>query len=352
MPTLDSGCCETLDGTIRRSLERQAMRVLVQIPALNEEASIGTVISSIPRSLPNVSQLHVLVIDDGSTDGTVAAAREAGADFVVSLRKNAGLAKAFVLGQEFFLSKDYDVLLNTDGDNQYYQEKIPDLLAALNTADIVIGDRETRKLDHFNPVKKFLQFFGSKVMSVVSNTHVPDAASGFRAYTRRAVANLFVTGKFSYAMETLIQAGNKGFEIASIQTGAKPVNRPSRLFRSNFEHVRKSGYAILRGFLLYRPLSFFSIIGAILMALGLVPMFRFLILTASGTAGSHFQSLLLGSVLILASTMAFVMGLLGEHSRHTRSILETELAARRITEHPQTEDILIACDAKLVFSKL
>jgi glycosyltransferase involved in cell wall biosynthesis len=327
------------------------MKVLVQIPALNEEDSIARVISSIPRDIPNVTQVHVLVIDDGSTDGTVAASTNAGADFVVSLRKNAGLAKAFVLGQEFFLSKDYDVLVNTDGDNQYYQDRIPNLLAALEAADIVIGDRETRKLSHFHPMKKLLQFLGSSVMSVVSDAHVPDAASGFRAYTRRAVANLFVTGKFSYAMETLIQAGNKGFEIASIPTGAKPVNRPSRLFRSNFEHVRKSGYAILRGFLLYRPLSFFSIIGAVLMTIGLVPMVRFLILTASGTAGSHFQSLLLGSILILASTMSFVMGLLGEHSRHTRSILETELAARRITEHPRTEDILIACDAKLVYSK-
>ena len=304
----------------------------MQIPCLNEAQSISSVLRSVPKTLKGVDDVKTLLIDDGSTDETVLRAREAAVDYVIAHGYTRGLAESFKSGQAFALENGFDILVNTDGDDQYFQEKIPQLIAPLlgRQADISLGDRGTRNLGHFGPVKKFFQRVGTRALNMAAGTNVPDAASGFRAYSRFALANLFITTKFSYAMETFIQAGAKGLKIVSVETGAKEVLRPSRLFKSPVEHVFKSSFAIIRGFVMYKPLRIFASLSLIFALIGLIPFVRYAILTILGVAGDHFQSLLVGAVFLIAAAIVAMSGIVADLSRVHRLITEDWIASLRI----------------------
>jgi len=308
------------------------VKLLVQIPCLNEQGTIADVIATIPRKIPGCSNVHVLVIDDGSTDRTVQTAIKAGADVVLSSRGNKGLAKSFALGLEFSLAECYDVMVNTDGDNQYFQEKIPLLVEPMTSglADVVIGDRETGTLKHFSFGKRIFQRIGSRVLGLAAGLKIGDGASGFRAYSRYAMSKLFIATKFSYAMEVLIQAGHKGLRVTHVATGAKYVGRPSRLFRSSRHHVALSAQAILRSYLLHKPVRIFGLLSLLLGIGGLIPFVRYLILIFSGTDGDHIQSLILGMTLLIGALLSASLGIVAELSKYGRDLTEAALSADRI----------------------
>lgn len=326
-------------------------RILVQIPCLNEEANIGQVIKSIPRSISGSERVEILVIDDASEDETVRRAKESGADYIIRKKTTRGLAHSFRLGQLFFLKMNYDILVNTDGDNQYFQERISDLVMPIlnGKADLVIGDRAPGKLAHFSFLKQRLQRLGSAVVSFASRARISDAASGFRAYSRVAMARIFITTNFSYAMESIIQAGNKNLSIQSIETGAKEVARPSRLFSSSLEHIVKSSAAIFKSFMMYRPMSIFFTSGLLVLVMGLVPMIRYLFLIASNQAGDHLQSLILGSTLVTAAVIVMVLGLVAELSRIHRQLFEEEQSLARMSINGELNDLVALFGADLVF---
>lgn len=308
-------------------------KVLIQIPCLNEQVTISAVINAVPREIPGYKTVHILVIDDGSTDNTVPNAIKAGADVVISSRGNRGLAKSFALGLEFSLAEGYDVMVNTDGDDQYYQEKIPLLLEpiTMGLADVVVGDRETSTLKHFSVGKRAFQRIGSRVLGLVSGLKVSDGASGFRAYSRHSMSKLFIATKFSYAMEVLIQAGHKGLRVSHVPTGAKCVERPSRLFRNSWHHVALSAQAILRSYLLHQPVRIFGSLSAIFGVGGLIPFIRYLVLMASGASGDHIQSLILGMTLLIGSFLSAALGIIAELAKFGRDLTEMSLSADRIS---------------------
>jgi glycosyltransferase involved in cell wall biosynthesis len=314
------------------------VKVIVQIPALNEATTLESVMATIPKKIPGVKQLHVIVIDDGSTDGTAELAKRLGAHDVIRHRSTRGLAEAFRSGVDYALTHGADILVNTDGDNQYPQDRIPDLIAPIisGEADIVIGDRQTDKIAHFSWGKKLLQKFGSKVVNWAAGTKIPDAASGFRAYSRTALLKLNLVTKFSYTMETIIQAGYKRLAIASIRVKTNPKARESRLFRSTPEHVMKSAAAIIRSFLMYRPYAFFGNLGVALGTVGLIPFLRYLFLILSGSPGEHIQSLLLGVSLLTASLLSFALGVIADLIRINRQLIEDGLAIQKAHQDEQS----------------
>ncbi|MDQ1543821.1 MAG: hypothetical protein QOK08_1459, partial [Actinomycetota bacterium] len=231
------------------------MKVFVQIPCLNEEETLPAVLSSIPKSIPGVDELIILVVDDGSTDRTIEVARAHGVTHFVHHSRNMGLARSFRDGVHYALAHGADIVVNTDGDNQYPQERIPELIAPLlaREADIAIGDRQTHKIAHFSRGKKFMQKMGSQVVNIAASTNLPDAASGFRAYSKESLFQLNVVTQFSYTMETIIQAGNKRLKIASVPIDTNAKTRESRLFTSSGQHVSKSAQAILRSYIMFKP---------------------------------------------------------------------------------------------------
>lgn len=303
------------------------MKVVVQVPCLNEEETLPLVLNSIPKKIPNVDSVEVLIIDDGSTDKTVEIAKKHGVKHFVYHRRNRGLARSFQDGVLKALEMGADIVVNTDGDNQYPQERIADLVQPIirGEAEIVIADRQVSDIEHFSGPKKWLQKFGTKVLNLAAGTNVPDAPSGFRAYSKEALLQLNVVTRFSYAMETIIQAGNKRLAIASLPIKTNPKTRESRLFKSSWEHVRKSGSAIVRAFLMYKPVSLFVGLGLVLLALGLIPFGRFLYFAVVDSAGGHVQSLVIGSVLLIGAFMAFALGVIADLIRINRSLTEDML---------------------------
>lgn len=303
------------------------MKLVVQIPCLNEAATLSAVLRSIPKKIAGVDEIIVLVIDDGSTDDTVAIAKKHGVKHFVTHAKNMGLAQSFQDGVTYALELGADIVVNTDGDNQYPQEKIADLVQPIleNRVDIVIADRQTSEIEHFSSAKKLLQQWGSKTVNWAAGTKLPDAASGFRAYSKTSLLRLNVTTKFSYAMETIIQAGNKGLSIESIPIRTNPKTRESRLFKSTPEHVRKSAMAIMRAYLMYRPYAVFASIGTLLFILGGGLFIRYLFFYFSDTPSQHLQSLMLGIVFLTGSFLCFVLGIVSDIIRVNRILLEDSL---------------------------
>ncbi|MEX1078646.1 MAG: glycosyltransferase family 2 protein [Homoserinimonas sp.] len=303
------------------------MKVFVQIPCLNEEATLPLVLESIPREIPGVDELHILVIDDGSTDRTVEVAREHGVTHFVRHTGNKGLARSFSDGVNYALSHGAHIVVNTDGDNQYPQARIPDLIAPLiaGIADISVGDRQTATIAHFSPLKRLLQRIGSRVVNMAAGTDIPDAASGFRAYSQESLLRLNVVTEFSYCMETIIQAGHKRLRLASVPIETNAKTRESRLFTSMWQHVGESGRAIVRSYLMFRPLAFFIPLGSILTIVSFVPFVRYLVLWLSGTTGDHIQSLILGAALLVGGLLSFALGLLADLMRINRILIEDSL---------------------------
>lgn len=303
------------------------MKLVVQIPCLNEEETLPLVLKSIPKKVKGVDEIVVLIIDDGSTDKTIEIAKSYGVKHFVRHKGNMGLARSFHDGVNYALSIGADIVVNTDGDNQYPQERIGDLVQPIleGRAEIVVADRQTAKIAHFSPLKKLLQRFGSWVVNKAAGTKIPDAASGFRAYSRYSLMRLNVVTKFSYCMETIIQAGNKRLAITSIPVTTNPKTRESRLFKSTWQHVRKSGAAIIRAFIMYKPYVVFNTLGLILLIGGLFPFLRYLFYELDGVGGSHLQSLIVGSILLIASFLSFVLGIVADLIHINRILIEDEL---------------------------
>lgn len=303
------------------------MKLIVQIPCLNEEETLPSVLESIPREIPGIDTIEILVIDDGSTDKTVEVAQALGVEHVISHTYRMGLARSFRDGVDYALAHGADIVVNTDGDNQYPQNRIGDLVAPIlaGEADIVIGDRQTHTIAHFSPFKKLMQRFGSWVVNRAAGTELPDAASGFRAYSRYSLYRLNVVTQFSYCMETIIQAGNKSIAISSVEIDTNPKTRESRLFSNMFEHMLKSGQAILRSYIMFKPWSVFAALGVVFGVAGLVPFVRYAVLLAQGDQGNHYQSLMLGTLLLIGSLLSIALGVLSDLAKTNRILNEDQL---------------------------
>ncbi|HVX24205.1 MAG TPA: glycosyltransferase family 2 protein [Candidatus Saccharimonadales bacterium] len=304
------------------------MRLVIQIPCLNEGGTLPLVLKSIPKKIPGIDKIIVLVIDDGSTDDTVNIARKYGVEHFVHHNRNQGLGRSFHDGVLKALELGADIVVNTDGDNQYPQSRIADLVQPIlaGEADIVIGDRQTHTIDHFSPMKKLLQRVGSGVVNIAAGTKLPDAVSGFRAYSRESLLRLNTITRFSYCTETIIQAGVKGLHIVSMPVDTNPPLRPSRLFKSHWQHVRKSAITIIRAYIMYKPYMVFGSLGGLLFVIGLVPFARFIYFSVQeGTTRGHLQSLLIGSVLMIGAFLCFVLNIVADLIRINRVLVEDNL---------------------------
>lgn len=303
------------------------MKLFIQIPCLNEEGTLPSVLNDIPKKIPGITSIELLVINDGSSDRTVEVARKLGVKHFVMHRGRKGLAQAFQDGVRYALEQGADIIVNTDGDHQYPGKYIPALVRPIveGRVDIVIADRQVQTIVHFSPFKKLMQRFGSWVVNQAAGTSVPDAPSGFRAYSREAAIKLNVITKFSYTMETIIQAGNKRLSIESVPITVNPKTRESRLFNSSFEHMAKSGMAIMRSFVMYRPLAVFATLGWISLLAGLIPFVRFLYFVSHQNGTHHLQSLIFGTVLLTFSFIAFTLGIVADQIRINRSLIEDNL---------------------------
>lgn len=303
------------------------MKVFVQIPCLNEEETLPAVLSSIPKKIKNVDHIEILVIDDGSSDNTIAVAKKHGVKHFVRHARNMGLARSFRDGVDYALRHGADIVVNTDGDNQYPQARIADLVQPIisHEADIVIADRQTAKIAHFSPFKKRMQRFGSWVVNKAGGTNLPDAASGFRAYSRASLYRLNVVTQFSYCMETIVQAGNKRLKIASIPVETNAKTRESRLFKNIGHHMLQSGKAIIRSYIMFRPYAIFLSLGFFFLVIGLIPFIRFVVLFAMGESGGHLQSLLFGTTMLVASLLSFALLVISDLLRTNRVLLEDQL---------------------------
>lgn len=313
------------------------MKLVVQIPCLNEAETLPAVLKTIPKKVPGVDEIVILIIDDGSDDDTVAVAKKHGVKHFVFHSQRMGLARGFHDGVDAALAMGADIVVNTDGDNQYPSSFISDLVQPIikGRADIVIADRQTDTIEHFSWGKKQFQKLGSWVVNKAAGTNVPDAASGFRAYSRGALLRLSVITRFSYCMETIIQAGNKGIPITSIPITTNPKTRESRLFKSSTQHVIKSGQAITKSFVMYRSHLIFIPAGVIFLVLGLIPFARYLLLQITNDPGNHIQSLLLGLVLLMASLISFALAIIADLLKTNRALHEDTLERLKKIQFPK-----------------
>ncbi|MGE0066684.1 MAG: glycosyltransferase family 2 protein [Solirubrobacterales bacterium] len=291
------------------------MKLIIQIPCLNEEATLAATIADLPHAVDGFDAVELLVIDDGSTDRTIEVARECGVDHIVRLTNNKGLAAGFQAGLDACLKLGADVVVNTDADNQYNGADVVKLVAPIlaGEADMVVGDRQTSSIDHFSGSKKGLQRLGSWVVRRLSGTEITDATSGFRAYNREAALQLLVVDNFTYTLESLIQAGKMLVAVDEVKVGTNPQTRESRLFGSTGAYVRRNGPAILRIYARYEPLRAFASAGAVVLLLALAAWMPFLIdWIFNGDSNGHVQSLILGAVLFIAAIQLFALGVIGD----------------------------------------
>ncbi len=291
------------------------MKLIIQIPCLNEEAQLPATLADLPRKVTGFDEVEWLVIDDGSTDRTVEVARDCGVDHIVKLTNNKGLASAFQAGMDAALKLGADVIVNTDADNQYSAADIPALVAPIvsGEADMVIGDRGVMSIEHFSPAKKRLQRFGSWVVRQASDTDVPDATSGFRAYNREAALGLTVVSKFTYTLESLIQAGKSLVAVADVPIATNDKTRESRLFKSMSSYIRRNMMAIFRIYTGYEPLQVFSWLAGLVFVGALAAWSPFLWdWIVNGRRAGHLQSIVLGGVLLVAAIQIFAIGVLAD----------------------------------------
>lgn len=304
-------------------------KLIVQIPCYNEADTLPAVLADVPTAIPGVDCIETLVVDDGSTDGTGAVAAELGATYVISHTGNKGLARSFQTGMDACLRLGADVIVNTDGDNQYPSSLIPDLVAPIlrREADLVIGDRQTGTIRHFSPIKKLLQRWGSWVVRRASGTHVPDAPSGFRAYSREAALRLNVLTNYTYTLETIIQAGKKGLQVTSVPITINPQARRSRLIDSNWGYVKRSAATIVRLYAFYEPLRTFFYLSLPFFVAGLVLLARFayFYLVGDRGIGRHMQSLTVGGTAVVIGVLIAVLGVLADLSATNRRLTEEML---------------------------
>jgi glycosyltransferase involved in cell wall biosynthesis len=319
-------------------------KLIIQIPCYDEEATLGVALDALPRVLPGFDAVEWLVVDDGSADRTAETARAHGADHVVTHTVNRGLAAAFLTGVDACLRLGADVIVTTDADNQYCADDIPALVAPIleGRAEIVIGARPISQIAHFSLVKKLLQKLGSSAVRTASSTDIPDAPSGFRAFTRAAAMRMNVFSEYTYTLETIIQAGQKGMAITSVPVRVNEDLRPSRLVKSTGAYVRRSLVTIVRIFMTYKPLRFFMVPGLLCLLASVVIGLRFVWLLASGAGGGHVQSLILASILAVVGFLLALVALLAELMSVNRKLLEDiQWRIRRIEtglDHPDGAD--------------
>jgi glycosyltransferase involved in cell wall biosynthesis len=302
------------------------MHLIVQIPCYNEERGLPTTLESIPSNIPGVDLIETMIIDDGSTDNTVEVACRLGVDYIVHLPGHKGLAAAFQTGLDACLRSGADIIVNTDGDNQYPQADIPRLITPIlqNEADIVIGDRQVQTISYFSPFKKRLQQWGSWVVCLASGVKAPDATSGFRAYSREAALRMSVLTRYTYTLETIIQAGKKGLRVAYVPIQVNQPTRDSRLIKSNWSYIKQSAATILRLYVYYEPLRTFFYVSLPFIVVGLFALARFLFFHFTGQAGvgRHVQSLVLGGTLLTIGFLLFVLGVLADLIAANRMLVE------------------------------
>ena len=305
------------------------MFLIIQIPCYNEVETLPAVVNSFPFVLPSISRIETLVIDDGSQDKTADLAKSLGVDHVVRHNQNLGLATAFQTGLETALKLGADIIVNTDGDNQYPGDQIPHLIAPIlrGEADIVIGNRQTHTIAHFSPFKKKLQHWGSWVVRLVSGTNVPDATSGFRAYSREAALRMSVLTRYTYTLETIIQAGKKGLRVVSVPVRTNPPLRESRLIKSNWSYVKHSAATILRLYALYEPFRTFLYFSLPFLLIGALLLSRFIILYFVGATGvaRYIQSVAIGGTSLTIGFLLIILGIIADLIATNRLLVEEML---------------------------
>lgn len=300
------------------------MKLIIQIPCYNEAETLEIALNDLPKHIDGIDEIEYLIINDGSKDNTVEVARRWGVNYIVDLKRNKGLAKGFMAGLDACLRNGADIIVNTDADNQYCADDIEKLVRPIveGRTDIVIGARPVDETEHWSPLKKKLQHLGSWVVRKASKSDIPDAPSGFRAYSREAALRLNVVNEYTYTLETIVQAGRSKIAMESVPIRTNAELRPSRLFSSMFGYVKKSMLTILRAFMMYRPLMAFSVIGGVIFAVGFILGIRFLVYYFGGNGAGHMQSLILSSTLMLLGFQTFVVGLLADIISASRKIIE------------------------------
>ena len=300
------------------------MKLMIQIPCFNEAGTLVIALNDLPRQIDGIDTIEYLIINDGSTDDTVKVARDWGVHHVVNFKRNKGLAKGFMAGIDECLRQGADIIVNTDADNQYCGADVETIVRPIleGRADIVIGERPIDATEHFSLLKKKLQHLGSWVVRKASNTDIPDAPSGFRAYSREAALRLNIVNEYTYTLEQIVQAGRNKMAIMSVPVRTNEELRPSRLFGSMFGYVKKSMITIMRAYLMYKPLRFFAAVGSIPLAAGILTGIRYLFFFFHGTGNGHVQSLLLAVTLILLGVMVMIVGLQADVIAANRKLLE------------------------------
>jgi len=300
------------------------MKLIIQIPCLNEAETLAIALADLPKSIPGIDAIEVLIIDDGSRDDTVGVARKNGVQHVVGFSSNQGLARAFMLGIESCLERGADIIVNTDADNQYCGEDIAKLVRPIleGRADFVIGTRPIVNIEHFSPIKKLLQRLGSSVVRMVSGTDVADAPSGFRAITRDVALRLNVFSRYTYTLETIIQAGQKNMKVVSVPIRVNGDLRPSRLVRSIPSYIKRSIVTMFRIFIVYQPLRFFLTVSVFPLLAGAVIAGRFVVYYLHGSGNGHVQSLILAAVLLILGFLTFLLAILADLLSVNRRLLE------------------------------
>lgn len=300
------------------------MKLIIQIPCYNEAETLEIALNDLPKKIEGIDCIEYLIINDGSKDKTVEVAKNWGVHHVVNFKQNKGLAKGFMAGLDGCLRNGADIIVNTDADNQYCGEDIEKLIRPIlnEEADMVIGARPIDETEHFSWIKKKLQHFGSWVVRKASNTDIPDAPSGFRAFSREAAMRINVVNDYTYTLETIVQAGRERIAITSVPIRTNGELRPSRLFNSILGYVKKSMLTIIRAYMMYKPLRCFTFVAIIPTVIGLLIGFRYLYFVAMGTAGGHVQSLLLACTLIILGFVTFVVGLLADVLAANRKLIE------------------------------
>ena len=300
------------------------MKLIIQIPCLNEAETLEIALNDLPKHIDGIDEIEYLIINDGSVDNTVEVARNWGVHYIVSFKRNKGLAKGFMAGIDACLKHGADIIVNTDADNQYCGEDIEKLVRPIldGKADIVIGERPIDETEYFSPLKKKLQHFGSYIVRKASKTDIPDAPSGFRAFSREAAMHINVMNNYTYTLETIVQAGRSSWAITSGPVRTNGELRKSRLFHSMGAYVKRSMITIIRAYMMYRPLTFFSVLGLIPFTGGFLIGLRFLIYWLKGSGSGHIQSLIFASTLMLLGFMTFIVGLQADVIANNRKILE------------------------------
>lgn len=319
------------------------MKLIIQIPCYNEAKTLEIALNALPKKIAGIDTIEYLIINDGSNDNTVEVAQNWGVNYVVNFKINKGLAQGFMAGLDACLRNGADIIVNTDADNQYCGDDIEKLIRPIleGKTDIVIGARPIDQTEHFSPLKKKLQHLGSWVVRKASKSDIPDAPSGFRAYSRDAALRLNVTNEYTYTLETIVQAGREKIAMTSVPIRTNAELRPSRLFHSMFDYVKKSMLTIIRAFMMYKPLRFFCVLGSVSFLLGIALGVRYIIFLLMDLSTGHIQSLILAAILIIIGVQAIMIGLSADLIAANRKLLEDILYRIRkidVQENDKKED--------------